>query len=148
MAIDLSSLNLATLGSGSVVAVEEVERLTGFSRRSRDYPMACLAVRDALMVWFRAERGVLPTIVIRHDEVCVLAPREAVEYNRRMGESLLRRFRATYRRNAAVEAGELTAEERVEHRRDLEIQGRYIQAMRTTRKEVRPTPEPRNMRTC
>lgn len=143
--MDLSRIDFAALGKGSVVRTRTLEEATGVSRHHRAFTKESLKVKDALADWFRRERGEVVTVVHRGDTLAVLTDPEAAEYNRRAGELAARKLRAAFRRNRAVDVAALGSDSRRDHERTLEVQSKQVQAVALVASGVELIPVRRNV---
>jgi len=122
------------LKKGDVIAVADVERITGKKQGTKEYQFALLGLvkrmRDAL---FHQEK--FWTIAIRKDAVCILNDVEASEYNPREYESSRNRLKRLHVQCLAVDSAELTDGQREAHYRRLQVQAFEMSAMRSARLE-------------
>jgi hypothetical protein len=140
--MDLDVIDFGALAKGTVIPAAEVERCLGLSRTHKAYSMAALGLRGAIESHFAAD-GLTVTVIQRSDDLVILTDREAAEYNRERFRQHVRGLRRSHRRAAGVDPVPLTEQERRDHDRALEIQGRILLAVAAVRREITPRPHER-----
>jgi hypothetical protein len=140
--MDLDVIDFGALDKGTVIPAAEVERCLGLPRTHRAYSMAALGLRAAIESHFAVD-GVTVTVIQRSDDLVILTDREAAEYNRERFKQHVRGMRRSHRRAAGVNPVPLTEQERRDHDRALEVQGRILLAVAAVRREIAPKPHER-----
>jgi hypothetical protein len=85
-------------------------------------------------------RGCPVTIKQENAGLRLLTDSEAAEYNATQSENARRKLWRAFRRTQNVDESRLTDIERQRYYRSLEIQGKYVQALRRVRLEMRGVP--------
>jgi len=121
--------SVTSLQKGDYLAPFEIEEMTGEAEGTVAYQFALMQLRSEI------ERGLLKaghpaTIKCEGAGLRVLTDAEAAVYNARHGDlARFKLFRA-FRRNQTVDEANLTNAERQVHYRTLEVQSKYVQALR------------------
>ncbi len=127
-----------TMDKGDVIPAEKLEEITELSRKDKDYQLAILKVKGQITKELAIrEKG----IVVRCDHDCLrlLTDPEAAEYTRTRFKQELRALARVHMQAMQVDATKLDDDQKKSHERQLEVQGKYIQAMAKAKKEIRLT---------
>lgn len=128
-------IDYEALNKGDVIAVAEVERLVQCPRDHRLFAMKATNLASTISLAMD-DLGRPVTIVLREGDLRVLTDDEASQYNHEMFKQFFRRMGRSLRRLAAVDVGQLDSEERGEHLRRLEVNGKtFAAAMKTRQRE-------------
>lgn len=120
---------ITTLQKGDYLSPTEIEQITGEVEGTTAYQFALMQLRSEIE---RALRSVGRPATIKAEgmRLRILTDAEAAQYNARHGElARFKLFRA-FRRNQAVDEANLSDADRQAHYRTLEVQGKYVQALR------------------
>lgn len=124
------------LAQGHTITQDELKRITNCKPGTKQYQLKCLALQSQIEREMR-ERGRIWTIKIEKDEIRILTDAEASPYNHALQVqargALFRRFAL----NSAVNIAELTEDQRKEHDRFMEVDGKYVLALQATRQQLR-----------
>lgn len=120
--------DLAELRKGSVVAPEEVERVSGVSRGdTKRYGLALLRVQEMLSKQWRRERGEVITTRATGDSIVICTDEEAARLNPRRFRAHIAGQRRDLRRQADVDRSALTTDEaRNGHERSLVTMAAFL----------------------
>lgn len=129
-------IDFDALGKGSEISVPELERIIGHPRSTTQFQLGTMALCDLISRHLLA-RGLIATVAVVKGAVRVLTDAEASVYLRKRRQHLLSGFVRTNYRTLAVDVNNLTPAERSHHERELEIQGKYMQAIATARAQIR-----------
>jgi hypothetical protein len=135
----MKSFNVESLQKGDYLSPTEIEEIIEEVEGTREYQFALMQLRQEI------EHGLLclsrpATIKTEGSGLRVLTDPEAAVYNARHGNlARFKLFRA-FRRNQAVDEAKLTDPERQVHYRTLEVQGKYVQALKQISREVAVEP--------
>jgi hypothetical protein len=129
--IDYDALN-----KGDTIPADRCEQILGIKQSVPRYALALLGLKERVEDELH-ERGKNWTLRTEKGALRVLTDAEASTYNhhesRRHRHALKRRFAL----GSAVDMANLTDDQRKEHERTLYTDGRYVQAMEDTRKQLR-----------
>ena len=130
---------------GTVIPVEEVERLVNAKVGTEKFALASLGLRQ------RIERdlenlGRPMRVAQEHHAIALLDDETAASYGARLFNRCMRGMMRHHRLNGvAVEVGQLTAKSRTEFERNMEINGKTLQGMISARREaIKALPHKRN----
>lgn len=132
------------LVKGSIIPAETLERITQKKRDSADYALAVLNLKERVEQEL-FDRNKHWTLRIHKGEIKVLTDAEAAVHNH---AEQVRARRAMHRRYAlqlSVDVSRLEDDQRKQHDRNVELDGKYIQAMQDVRKRMLPTAHKRNV---
>ena len=131
-----------SLQKGSFISPSEIEGITGVIIGTPNYQFALMQLRYEI----ENELGHLGRPVTVKSEgagLRILTDSEASIYNERQGNlARFKLFRA-FRRNKNVDEANLSDPERQVHYRTLEVQGKYVQALKRVRQELSLEPSKR-----
>lgn len=129
--IDYDSLN-----KGDIIPVNRVEQIVGKKQDDPMYQFALLKFTDRIQRELQ-DRGQWWTVRTEKGAVKILTDTEAVSYNHaeqvRARSAQLRRFAL----QQAVDVTQLDNESRKEHERNLEVDGKHVQALLGVREQFR-----------
>lgn len=133
--LDTNQLDLNKLSKGSIIPAADIERVTGICRSDNGdaYRLGMLVFKAWLEAYWQRERSVIVTIRAHGDELSILTDAEASAYQSRNFRAKLRGAKRSHRKMMGVATSKLTYQEKEAHEREVEIQGRYIQAMKSAR---------------
>jgi hypothetical protein len=132
-------INPKTLQKGDYISSTTVERITGEVYGTTAYQLALMGLQQSIEhALIRLGRRM--TLKSENGGIRLLTDPEAAEYNAHQGELARHKLSRAFHRNQAVNDGNLDFDERTTHYRTLEIQGKYIQAMRRVRRELKVEP--------
>jgi len=135
----MKTINIENVQKGDYFSPVEIEEITGEIEGTREYQFALMQLRHEIESGLRC-LGRPATIKTEGAGLRVLTDAEAAVYNARHGElARFKLFRA-FRRNQAVDEANLTAPERQAHYRTLEVQGKYVQALKRISQELTVEP--------
>jgi hypothetical protein len=137
-------IDFERLSKGDVIPVNRIEEIVGVKRDDKNYSILLLQLKGRVEREL-FERKKLWTLTTEAGEIKILTDAEASAYNAIEAENARRRERRRFALQCAVDVGELTEEQKSEHRRRVEIQGRYIQAQTGVRKQLRLEDTKRNV---
>lgn len=134
-----SLLDLDSLKKGDYISAPMLEDLTGLPAGTPEYVFAVLGLKAELerTILQRNHRRV--TMKSEGAGLRILTDSEAADYNIAQIDQSKRRLVRAHRRNLDVDEGQLTAPERQAHYRNLEVGGKYVQALQGADKDLRPT---------
>lgn len=120
---------------GDIIPVDRVEKITGKKQGCSDYDFAVLKLKDRIERELH-ERGNVWTLRTEKGAIKILKDEEAALYNH--AEQV--RARATEARRFAlmqsVDVSKLSPDILKTHERNIEVDGRFIQAQMNVRKEL------------
>ena len=127
------------LQKGDYLSPTEIEEITGEMEGTREYQFALMQLRQEIEHGLRC-LGRPATIKTEGSGLRVLTDSEAAVYNARHGDlARFKLFRA-FRRNQAVDEANLSNPERQAHYRTLEVQGKYVQALKQISRQLSVEP--------
>lgn len=135
----MKTVDVESLHKGDYLSPVEIEEITGEIEGTQEYQLALLQLRQEIenRLCFLGRPA---TIKTEEAGLRVLTDSEAAIYNARHGElARFKLFRAL-RRNQAVDETNLSAPERQAHYRTLEVQGKYVQALKQIRRQLSVEP--------
>jgi hypothetical protein len=136
MKVDLSVLNLTTLGKGSTVLARDIEKATGVSRRDfHNYRIAAMNLWKALDAHFRKDDVIL-SFGMKKDDLLIFTDSQATVHEHRKAKGCRRRIRRCYERLCAVDTGNLSFQEQEQHQRRVVIEGAYLGALKKARAAI------------
>ena len=139
-------LPLAPLQKGSVVSVGEIEK--AFSERfgTTGYQHAALRLKEIIERYFARDRGVVVTVRQERGALVILDDSAASDHNPREVVRGLAKAKRAHARNMAVDTRGFEADKVAKHRRQLEVDGKTLQAATSVRRrELRPEPHVRRL---
>lgn len=120
---------------GDIIPTSTLQRITGKHPDSADYAFAVLKLKERIEKELR-DRSKDWTLRIHKGEIKVLTDPEAATFNHaeqvRARAAMTRRFALSL----AVDVTQLDHEQRKQHERNVEVDGKYIQALRDVRKQL------------
>lgn len=123
------------LQKGDVIPSDLLERVTNTNRESAEYAFAVLKMKDRIERELH-DRNRDWTLRIHKGEIKVLTDPEAATFNHaeqvRARAAMMRRFLLAL----AVDVSLLDEDQRKQHERNVEVDGKYIQSMRDVRKQL------------
>jgi hypothetical protein len=135
----MNPLNVEALQKGDYLPPIEIEEITGEVEGTQEYQLALLQLRQEIEHGLRFI-GRPATIKTEGAGLRILTDSEAAIYNARHGDlARFKLFRA-FRRNQAVDEANLSDPERQAHYRTLEVQGKYVQALRQISRQLSVEP--------
>lgn len=137
--------DFASMQPGDIIDVEVIERLTDTKRDDREYWRECLKVRSIIIKGIMDFQGWEPTVKSEGFNLRILMHNEASKYNPKRRRIALRQVVSSHRRMLSVDTSGFNAEELASHRREIEVGGAMVSAIRETAKIAlaaakRPTP--------
>jgi len=136
MGIDLDGLN-----KGDELSEERLTAMLGSPRAGKHYTLALLALRSVLSEAL-TERGKPATVAIVNGALRILTDEEAASYNHRTFRHGLRKARRAFERLLNVDTRGLDEPATREHRRNIEVDGKILAAVSSTRAQCRRMPLP------
>jgi hypothetical protein len=132
-------LDYEALNKGDSISPARLQDILGLRSTHPRYQLRLCALRSEV------ERGLEAigrrwTVAIRKGFLVVLTDPEAAVYNTRQFENRTRQMNRAHQRNLAVDAGNLTQFEQVQHDRALVVQGVQIAALHAARRQLRAQP--------
>jgi hypothetical protein len=124
-----------SLQKGSTIPAAHLERITGKSRNSSDYALALLKLKNRIESEL-VSRSKDWTLRVHKGEIKVCTDAEAATFNHREQERARSAQQRRHMLQLAVDVTELTPDQRLDHERNCEVDGKYVQAMRETRKTL------------
>ena len=132
-------IDVRHLQKGDYLSRTEIEEITGEMEGTREYQFALMQLRQEIEHGLRY-LGRPATIKTEGGGLRVLTDAEAAVYNDRHGDlARFKLFRA-FRRNQAVDEANLSDAERQAHYRTLEVQGKYVQALKQISRQLSVEP--------
>lgn len=132
-------IDFDTIEKGSNVSPEAIEHAYGLRRTDPKYRLKQLDLRDRIVDEL-AVRGLRVTVKLVGDSLRVLTDEEAARYNPDMFDRSIRGAARAHQRNTHVDPSQLTEEQRARHERNLEVQGKMLQGVRSARRSAVLTP--------
>jgi hypothetical protein len=150
------NLDMSGLMKGDYLSPALIEDVTGETEGTTGYQLALLNLKERIVATLadlaKTERSDgtlnpdrLVTLKVEGGGLRILTDPEAAVYNKVQGEAAVRKLRHANRRNLLVDESKLSDGERQGHYRTLEVQGRYLQAIRKVNRDL--TVEPAKRRT-
>ncbi len=137
-------LDYDSLDKGDMISVDRIEQITGTKHGTDAYTFSSLKLAKRIQSELH-DRGRIWTVKSDRGALRILTDSEAAAYNHEIQvqdrRSMLRRFHL----QQAVDTAQLTESDKQEHQRNLEIDGRFIQALLATRKELQLESSKRNV---
>jgi len=130
------------LVKGSIIPAQTIERAFNVQRGTDAYQLAAMRAGKYIEDSFE-DRGELVTVVQRRHDLVVLTDDEAVGHNARQFRVGIRKAARSHRRALAVDRAQISPVRLQEHDRNLEVNGRILSAIRTAKREILPSPRPR-----
>ncbi len=127
-----------TLNKGDSITRERLERITGKAAGTKDYQLKLLAIQSQIERELH-QRNRHWTVKIQKDEIRILTDSEASTYNHALQVQARCAMEKRFLLNSAVDIAALDDEQRKQHERTMEIDGKYLMAMQTVRKQLRLT---------
>lgn len=129
-------VDYTTLAKGDVISVARLEQILGVARTHQRFAFKVLRLKR------RIERELMKlgnrfTLAVVKGDLRVLTDPEAAAYTHVEQEHARRRERRRFVQQVAVDVTNLDEDQRKQHERNLEIDGRYIQAQGSVRKLIR-----------
>lgn len=128
-------IDYEAIKKGDSIPVDKVERLVGVSRTDARFSLLAMQMAKQIERDLHINKKMW-TVRTEGGSIRVLTDAEASHYNhsrqRRDRRSMFRRFAL----NSAVDATLLSDDQKQQHDRAMEVDGRYIQAMRSTRAQL------------
>ena len=141
--VNIYPLDVSTLKKGDYLSPDFCEtRVKCRDRKNKAYSLQLNALRD----WIeRARESIGRPIVVKcdHDGIRVLDDEDAATYTSQQFASALRRAGRAHRKSLHVDVGRLCPETRRKHERNVEIQGKQIQAVAMVTVQYKLTPHAR-----
>ncbi len=121
---------------GTVIPVEEVERLVDAKAGTEKFALASLGLRQRIEQDLEG-LGRPMMVAQRHHAIEMLDDEEAASYGAQLFNRCMRGMMRHHRRNGvAVAIQELSPKSRSEHERNMEINGKTLQGMISSRREA------------
>lgn len=124
------------LRKGTTISRERLERITGKQAGTKDYQLKLLAIQSQIERELN-QRGHAWTIKIQKDEIRVLTDAEASTYNHALQVQARCAMEKRYALNAAVDVSALGEDQRKQHDRTMEVDGKYLLALQHVRRSLR-----------
>jgi hypothetical protein len=119
MKVDKAKLEEFALEKGDRITRAEVSSLTGVSQRHDHFPLAVLAVKQAVERKLDQDKRTASVRTCR-GEILILSDSAAVAHNRSLNRSARRKANKAAKQIAAVDVSNLSAVEREEHQAVLQ----------------------------
>lgn len=135
---------VSTISRGDAVPLHLIESFFGVSRESENFRFAMLATKKRLEQVF-LQRDPPMNVITKIDKdvgVIVLSASATSNASKRMNKSGVRKVRKAYAVQRDVPRGELAPTEVDEHDRNLDLQGRQVQALNREARRRVPEPKP------
>lgn len=124
------------LRKGDIIPAERVERIVGIKQSAgQAYQLALLSLTSQIAQEL-GDRGRNWTLKTERGGIHILTDAEASTYNHREAKKARRAMLRRHQLNLSVDVGALNEDQRKQHDRIIEIDGKYVQAMFATRKEL------------
>ena len=133
------TIDVASLKKGDWISPEVIEVQTGETVGTTAYQFAVLKLKGDLEAALKAA-GRPTTLKQEGAGIRLLIDSEAAVYNEARGERACAQLSKAHRRNLDVDEINLAPGERQTHYRALDRQGRYLQALRNVRRQMRAIP--------
>lgn len=131
------------LKKGDVITRDRLEQITGRKAGSKDYQLRLLSLQSQIEREM-AHRGQPWTIKITKDEIRILTDPEASTYNHALQVQARCAMEKRYQLNSSVDVAQLTDDQRSQHERMMEIDGKYLLAITSVRKQLKLTAHSRS----
>ena len=145
-AIFMREVPFESIGKGSYITPEVIERATGFMRGSNEYSLQSLRLKDMIESWFEEHENPV-TIKIEQDGLRILTDTEATEYNHRMFKIGMRRLFESHRKMLNVNEKDMTQEQVSAHRQRVNAQAHVTASVWTQNQTLRLIPYSRQVPT-
>lgn len=122
-------MDLSKLTPGVHWSVAELEQITGVERNSRDYSFRVLQFRNLLEQALKRIAKNYTFAVIK-DELRILTPSEASDYNASAFDNGMKQMRRSQRRLLAVDASKLTQDQKSDHEKRIGRQSMLLSLLR------------------
>jgi len=136
--------DLTTLAKGSVIGVEDCERVSGVKRGSPLFALGLLRVQDLLARQWLAEIGEVITTRAHNDTVLILSDDDACGENERRSRGHIQGLRRDLARQSGVDRSKLSTPELLEaHERSLVRRSAFLAAGSAAYRQARLAPATR-----
>lgn len=125
-----------SLRKGDVIPASQIEKITGTKVDHKNYAFRLLRLKERVEREL-ADRGKIWTLSCTNGDLKILTDSEAATYNYVESSHARRKERRCFIRKGAVDVTQLPEDQRPQHERELEIQGKYIQAQNAVRQQLR-----------
>jgi hypothetical protein len=125
-----------TLNKGDTIPAARIERITGKTRTDLNYALACMALKERIEtdLW---KLGKPWTLKQQGEDIVVLTDAEAAEYNDRRFKQDLRSMGRRLQHQLSVDVAQLDDDQRADHLRAVEVNGKIMQAVAVAKKQIR-----------
>ena len=127
-------LETRDLKKGSVIPSAQLEEITGLKSSDRKYALAVLKIKEYIEKAL-AKNNLYVTLAIKKDDLCILTDSEASFYNNDQIRIRTNQAITAFERLIRVDASKLDIHEQQTHKRNVEVNGKYIQAIHSTRQQ-------------
>ena len=131
-------LDTTDFGKGSVITSHQLEEVTGYKKEEHCYRLEVLRIKGYIEKSLAA-RNLHVTISIRGFDLCILTDREAAIYNDNQIRIRINQAINSFERLLRVDASELDIQEKQTHRRNIDVNSRYIQPLYAVRTQEQIT---------
>ncbi len=140
-AIELAAVGIDAegLNKGDELAADVLEAITGHRRETKRYNLKILGLR-ARIERAMQDRGKPATVAVKNGRLRILTDEEAARYNHDTFRHGLRKARRAYDRLLAVDTRPLAEDLVREHLRHIEVDGKILSAIASTRAQCRRLP--------
>jgi len=128
-------IDYKSLKKGDIIPINRIEEITGAKHGTSKYDFSCLKLKGRIESELR-ELGYIWTIAGVDGNLKILTDPEAAIYNHREQVAARRRQLRRFELQQHVDSAILPEDQKQQHERRLEINGRYIQSMLDTRKQL------------
>ena len=135
--VEYFPLDFDKLQKGSIVPKEKVEELYNISHTDKLYSLRVLGLREEIERELANRKRPVVTRCI-DDAIHILEDAAAAKYTAHQGRAAVRKLVRTHHRAlTGVDVSNLTDDERREHDHEIVKNGKYIQAIKQVRREMR-----------
>ena len=135
-------LDFDTLDKGSVIPQSKIEEILGKKANEPGYQFELLELRNRILSEL-AHRGKKVAIKQDHGDLVILNDGEASVYLFTWEIRHLRGYMRKHDTLLAVDSTKLSLDEKVEHRKRIEISSKYAQTLSTTTRTIMESPSGR-----
>lgn len=125
-----------TLEKGDTVTRERLEQITGERAGSKGYQLKAIGLQSQIERELHS-RGKLWTVKIEREEIRILTDPEASSHNHALQIQARKAMQKRFALNTAVDVAKLDDEQKKQHDRLMEVDGKYIQAITAVRQQLR-----------
>jgi hypothetical protein len=131
--------DLDKLNKGDLIPVNQIEKIVGVRRNTESYALKLMAVQQRLSRDLRnAGRNI--TVVTHKKGIKLLTDAEASQYNHLKVHQHRRAMLRGHYRNMEVDVAQLSEEQKSQHDRYIEVDGRFVQAVQQVSAQLKLEP--------